>query len=495
MQSSPSVHHRLPYADSRVPMAISRLRPILRGAVIGTLALCIADYPRPAAARNRFRPLLGDVTATAAVVWVGDLDPKDACLDLELRSVVTGSRHTAAVHMPSGGGASHRFDGLQPDTEYEIRVPAWSPDSRRRFRTAPAPDAEAAVSIACSGDIGGQGIGRDLVEGLPICAAILERSPHVFLGLGDMIYGDRSIPARSRLGNLQLPLRNGLLLSRLDYLAHWRYLHDDPGFAALLAATSYVACWDDHECVNNFGPGDDWGLLATARQAMLDWNPILGPAGDAGCMYRQLSWGRRVDMFVLDCRSHRLRADLPDLDPDPKTMLGDAQRNWLLAALERSRATWKIIVSSVPLTAPTGDPIKGRDGWADHGSATGYERELLDLLRAMQQLGIRRPLFVCADVHHAEVLELQPFDDAPDFQPLEIVVGPMNAGCFGRDTLDPTLRPRSLFYLDPHPQPRTLAQAKRFWNFGLLQFAPNGEFTLEIVDAGGETRFRRSWRP
>jgi phosphodiesterase/alkaline phosphatase D-like protein len=70
---------------------------------------------------------------------------------------------------------------------------------------------------------------------------------------------------------------------------------------------------------------------------------------------------------VLDGRSHRHRSGLEDRNPDPKTMLGDEQKAWLLAALAASRATRKIVVSTVPLTAPTGDPVKGRDGISGMG--------------------------------------------------------------------------------------------------------------------------------
>lgn len=456
--------------------------------------LLVRPEPQPTGSpRLLYGPVLGDVSATEVVVWVAGAETP--CIDIEVRPVHLGQVERVRISSPAAGGVGHRFQGLRPDTEYEVVLPNWSDGPARRFRTAPADDTAAPVSIAFSGDIGGQGFGRDEVEGLPICAPIRARRPDVFIGLGDMIYGDRSIPSRSRYGNRQLPLRNGLLLGRSDYDAHWRYLHDDAGFAGLLGETAYVACWDDHECTNNFGPGDSWGLLETARAAMLDWNPVRGPRSAPLQLHRVIRWGRHVELFVLDCRSYRRRADLEDRDPDPKTMLGDEQRAWLLAALAASRATWKIVVSSVPLTVPTGDPVKGRDGWADHASATGYERELLDLLRAMQQLGIRRPLFLCGDVHHAEVVELQPFADDSDFRPLEIVVGPMNAGYFGRDMLDPTLRPTSWFYLDPTPPPVTLNQVKRLWNFGLLQVDADGGLELSIVDAHGETRFQRRLHP
>jgi alkaline phosphatase D len=43
-------------------------------------------------------------------------------------------------------------------------------------------------------------------------------------------------------------------------------------------------------------------------------------------------------------------------------MLGREQLAWLKSRLAASRATWKLIVSSVPMSIPTGFPPAGRDG-------------------------------------------------------------------------------------------------------------------------------------
>lgn len=87
-----------------------------------------------------------------------------------------------------------------------------------------------------------------------------------------------------------------------------------------------------------------------------------------------MRWGRHVELFVLDTRSFREPNDRPDTGPAPKTLLGAEQRAWLLDALAGSDATWKVVVSSVPLAIPTGRPA-ARDGWSDLGGETGFERE------------------------------------------------------------------------------------------------------------------------
>jgi alkaline phosphatase D len=429
------------------------------------------------------------VAADSAIVWLRTAAPDRLTVTLRAAGRPT-QRQVVQLTAANANAASLRFSGLAAATQYAICVDELGPDAQRTFRTAAAPDAPAPLRLAFGADVGGQGYGRDVALGFPTLTAIAACAPDAFLSLGDMIYGGRGIPARSRVGNAQVPLVGSVLQGRGDYWAHWRYLHDEPTFARLLATTNYVLTWDDHECSNNFGPGDSWGLLARARDAVFTWNPILGTAAAPRRMYRSLRFGRHCELFVLDCRSHRAPTHLADDAPEPKSMLGDEQREWLLASIAASDATWKVIASSVPLSKPTGDVVKGRDAWADHGSPTGYERELLVILRRLQQLGVRQPLFLTADVHHAEVLQLQPFADDPSFAPLEIVVGPLNAKCFGRDVLDPTLAPRSLFHHAPTRDPASYEETRRLWNFGCLELDANGMLAITIVDSYGSELFR-----
>lgn len=437
-------------------------------------------------------PVVGDLGPERAIVWAR----AEGLATVTCRVVATRSRSlhvataTAECTTERDGTLHFRFEKLHPDWEYEVSFPELSDAPKRLFTTPPEPGRAAPLILAFGGDVGGQGIGRDAKLGLPFAAAIAARTPDVFVGLGDMIYADYDVPSTGKLGNEQVVLGNPLLLTLRSYWTHWRYLHDDAGFAALLAKVPYVAVWDDHEVRNDFSPHDDSGLLPVGRQALFDWNPLAGPPEEPQRLYRSLRYGKHCELFVLDCRSYRDANGQRDDGPERKTMLGKAQREWLLDGLKRSDATWKLIVSSVPLCTPTGDAKKGRDGWSNHESATGYERELVELLRAMQQAGVRQPVLLTTDVHHAEVLRLHPFPDAPDFQPLEVVTGPLQAGAFGRGALDATLAPESLFYLSPDPQPKTFAEALKVWNFGVVTIAADGSLTIEVVDVAGATRFR-----
>src|SRR4029453_15023115 len=84
----------------------------------------------------------------------------------------------------------------------------------------------------------------------------------------------------------------------------------------------------------------------------------------------------------------------------PKTMLGREQLTWLKESLAASDATWKVIVSSVPMSIPTGFPLTApRDGWANFGGTTGFEQELLDILGFMREHRIVNTVWIRTDVH------------------------------------------------------------------------------------------------
>ncbi|MFX6315253.1 alkaline phosphatase D family protein, partial [Acinetobacter baumannii] len=73
---------------------------------------------------------------------------------------------------------------------------------------------------------------------------------------------------------------------------------------------------------------------------------------EPGRLYRTISYGPHLDVFMLDERSYR-GPNGPNLQseyaPDA-WFLGPDQLAWLKRALLNSRATWKVIASDMPLS-------------------------------------------------------------------------------------------------------------------------------------------------
>ncbi len=448
--------------------------------------------------------VIGDVTATSAVLWAR------ADGEALLNVVLSGGAHRRVP--PSQVIASHDFTtsvalvGLAPDTTYRFR--AWfslgargvghGPAVTGSFRTSPAQDDSASVRLAFGGDVSGQNVCRDLVEGLPVARTIRAWRPDVFVGLGDMIYADNACDSVGRYGNAQVPGGFGPAMDLPGFWAHWRYNRADSGLQELLASASYVGVWDDHEVVNDFGPLTDAPatppytgahLLPLGRQAFVDYTPL---TSGGTRLYRSLRWGKHLELFVLDTRSYRDANTASDDAARPKTMLGTEQLAWLKQGLASSDATWKVVVSSVPMSIPTGfPPTNGRDGWANFDQTTGFERELLDILRFMQVQGIDRPVWITTDVHFAEAFRYAPFADDPDFVVHELATGPLNAGIFPTRAFDETLDPVVLGFVGPASAEAVGSwdEAKRWFNFGTVEVGRDGTLALGVVNTRGERLF------
>jgi alkaline phosphatase D len=445
--------------------------------------------------------VVGDVTARSAVVW--------ARADREgtLKVHLSGGKHNGVGRITVRAADDYTgqvvLTGLKPDTDYRYRIGS----ERGSFETAPAADDSEPVRLAFGGDVAGQNVCRDTREGFPIMETIRGLRPDVFVGLGDMIYADNACDPVGRYANAQLP-GPGPAPDLATFWAHWRYNRADAASQRLLGSTSYVGVWDDHEVVNDFGPLSDTRatppytpgvhLLPIGLEAFLDYTPIAVAENTPKRLYRSLRWGKHLELFVLDTRQYRDANAATDSADRPKTMLGREQLTWLKESLASSDATWKVVVSSVPMSIPTGfPPTGGRDGWANFDQETGFEQELLDILRFMEGEGIVNTVWITTDVHFAEAFRYRPFVANPAFAVYELATGPLNAGIFPIRDFDATLNPEVLTFFGP-PTPEavtTWEEAKRWFNFGTLEVDRSGRLTAAIVNTAGERVFSLTLAP
>ena len=486
--------------------------PRLAALVLPALLAC-ARLPGPGEQvdpRPTHGVAVGEVRARRAVVWSRTDRPGRMRLVVERTDVPTPLvvfEAAVAVDEESDFAGQITVEGLRPATPHRAIVRFTDTEGRTGspeaavFRTAPRARDPAPVRLAWGGDLGGQGVCRDARQGYPIFTRVLAEQPDLFVALGDMIYADDVCHPIGYYGNHQVPGDFGPAADLDGFRAHWRYNRADPNLRTLLASVPHVAIWDDHEIVDDAGPHHDTRadppyragvpLLPLARRAFLEWNP-LAPEEH---LYRRLRWGRHLELFVLDTRSYRDPNGAPDTAVVPKSLLGLAQRRWLEQMLPLSDATWKVIVSSVPLSIPTGSLVTGRDGWADEGTDGGFERELIEILEQFRHAGVRNLLWITTDVHFAAAFRYAPFPEAPAFRFYEFVTGPLNAGVFPNPVVDPTLRPEQLLYYAPSAPIQDFGEAVRWFSFGLLEIAADGLLTARIVNGLGEEVFRLSLPP
>ena len=310
--------------------------------------------------------------------------------------------------------------GLRPGTRYAYEVSAGRRNTVGAFTTAPAPDADAPAHLLWSGDLGGSGHCRDVEDGYPIFRVMAQRRADLFLFVGDTAYADHVCgPGRTISGN------DFVAATVEQYRAKHRYNRADPAVQEFLRATGVYAIWDDHEVRNNF-VGPDEPLMPAGRRAFRDYWGLDGGPEEPDRLYRSVRWGRHVEVFILDTRQYRSPNAMPD--GPGKSMLGVAQRRWLLKGVTRSTATWKLIVTSVPLGMFTGGPPS--DSWSSAnvlgypraGNGFAWERDLI--LRTLAHEDVRNVVFLSGEVHHAELLR---HDIAVDYHVHELVAGPLAA--------------------------------------------------------------------
>jgi alkaline phosphatase D len=437
-----------------------------------------AGAAAPGAALPAGPPLLvavGDVADRGAVLWLRTAGPGVA--EIEVGPADGPARRIEARPTP---GADHtarvRLEGLRPGARHAYRVRWDGHTAAGEFVTAPEPERAAPVVLLWSGDLGGSGRCRTAGVGYHIFRAMAARRPDFFVFLGDTVYAD----GRCRVPP-NAPGADFRAEDLVGFRAKHRYQREDPALGAFLAGTSVYAVWDDHEVRGDFaGPSEP--LTAAGLRAFLDYWPIAPPAEEPTRLYRAARWGRLVELFVLDTRQYRSR----NTDPDGpgKTMLGAAQRRWLVDGLARSGAEWKLVATSVPLSVGTGRAA--RDGWASTanpldpaGDDTGFEHELLGIVREIAARHVRNVVWLAADVHWAGVVRLAP---APGVTFHELIAGPLQAGRAVPRFFDRTLAPAPLFVEGGYD------------NFGEVRADERG-LTVRIIDAAGQERFATTLAP
>ncbi|AWV08595.1 alkaline phosphatase D family protein [Marilutibacter maris] len=298
----------------------------------------------------------GDPRPDRVLLWTRAPDSGGGAVVLRLQVAADAGFERLLVEreLRAEASADHcvrvRLRGLAPGTGYHYRflretAQGWVASPHGRTRTAPAADSDEPVSFAvlsCQ-DYGGRWYNSllPLLEATP--ADDLPR-PDFILHLGDFIYesvGDPSFQRTSDERRIAFDDAGGAIVRGRDALAacsldNYRQIHrtvrTDPVLQQLLATTPLVAMWDDHEFSDDCwrehatysdglqGEGDRRRRV-NAEQAYFEYMPIdieVGPEDAAGQqtvdterlfphtrMWRELRFGRDLQLLLVDYRSHR----------------------------------------------------------------------------------------------------------------------------------------------------------------------------------------------
>jgi alkaline phosphatase D len=223
-------------------------------------------------------------------------------------------------------------------------------------------------------------------------------------------------------------------------------------------------------------------------------------------VYCHIPYGLLLDVFVIDMRSYRgpnsynRQAELND----ESVYLGQAQIQWLKQGLLRSRSTWKVIASDMPIGILVGDgkDSQGRDKFEavanGDGPALGRELEFANLFSFMKNAGIKNTVWVTADTHYTGAHYYDPGKaQFTDFDPFwEFMSGPLNAGTFGPNPRDNTFGIDVVFEKGPGADKPNLPPSAGLQFYGEFKIdAKTGTMTAFLKDVSGATLWQKTLAP
>jgi len=362
--------------------------------------------------------------------------------------------------------------GLRPGEQYYYE--ACTADGKKcsktgKFETAPKSNKPETIRFAFTGDTDATpapGQSTPFFNTFQTFAAMLNEKNDFNIHLGDTIYSDSEVGGTPPALTVE------------EKWAKYKQNLGQQNLVNIRKATGFYSHWDDHEFINDFSVAEDGQAIYQAGvQAFTDYAPVTY-SPDTG-LYRSFRWGQNLEMFFLDERSFRSAkasaggtcdnpsTGAPDLAPtapsgsralfsalipslsqpvsqqcldtinDPnRTMLGQAQLNAFLNAVQSSTAKWKVIVNETPIQQFYGLPY---DRWE------GYAHERVELLNQLQSRGVKNLVFLTTDTHadFANVVRLRSLngDSAPANAPAspqdtpynDYITGPVATGTFWKE--------------------------------------------------------------
>jgi alkaline phosphatase D len=505
-------------------------RRLLATAGASAVATGFDGIARPYLSRAADRPVIthgiqsGDVSVDSAMVWARADRPSRMTVEVatteSFKTIHSGifvdalpesdfTAKTLLENLPAGQDIFYRIRFADLSAPTILSEPMTG-----RFRTAPAD--RRSVSFVWSGDTAGQGWGIDEARGgMRAYATMLKSRPDFFIHSGDTIYADGPIADEVKLPdgtlwkNLVIEEKSKPAETLAEFRGNFKYNLLDNNVRAFNAEVPMLVQWDDHEVYNNWWPGEplptnphrktnykvDNALLLAARasRAFHEYMPLRVTLAEPGRVYRKISYGPLLDVFMLDMRSYRgPNGEGKEESYGPSAhFLGPQQMAWLKRELMASRATWKVIAADMPLglvvyyDAPKKWGVEAiAQGMG--GPPRGRELEFADLLSFIKHAGIRNTVWLTADVHYTAAHYYDPNKAAfQDFDPFwEFVSGPIHAGTFGPNELDSTFGPQLMYIKAPtKEQGQNLSPASGLQFFGHVAIeGETGVMTVTLKD-------------
>jgi alkaline phosphatase D len=348
----------------------------------------------------------GDPTASALIIWtrvstaMGAVDVLWEVSSDDFASVAA----TGTFTTDGSRDWTVKVDvtGLAPGTRYRYRFTALGETSTvGSARTAPAGATERVrlAVAACSSYAHGYYHNYRAIAGEDLDAVV---------HLGDYVYEY----GNGEYGDVRTVEPPSEIVSLADYRTRYGHYRLDPDRQAVHAAHSFITVWDDHELTDyawhtgalNLQPETEGAFtdrLAVAAQVYREWMPIRDSGVDTK-IYRRLTYGDLVDLYMLDTRlfgrDQQYDTGGPPRDDGARTILGAEQEAWLATELPASTATWKLVGQQVMMAQLP--QFLNEDAWDGYPAA---RTRFFDLIEQQQ---VRDVVVLTGDIHSSWAWDL-----------------------------------------------------------------------------------------
>lgn len=355
-------------------------------------------------------------------------------------------RSGSIAAVPELGHSVHaEVRGLQPDRSYYYRWQVGDATSPvGRTRTAPAADTmvrEFRFAFASC---------QQYEHGFYTAYQhMAEEEFDLIVHLGDYIY------ERSWGDNLVRHHEGPEIIDLTDYRNRYNTYKSDPDLQAAHASAPWVVTWDDHEVDNNYAadiaedeqtPEQLLARRAAAYQAFYEFMPVRLPVGRQGPdmpIHRRLRFGQLMEMHVLDTRQYRSdqacgdgrKASCAEHQDPSRTLLGQAQRDWLFNSLATADATWNVLAQQIMMAGLRSVDDAGEQLWPmDIWDGYPYERQAL--LDHLENVATPNPVVLTGDIHSNWAADLKLDFDSPASKTVgsEFVTTSITSGGDGEDS-------------------------------------------------------------
>jgi alkaline phosphatase D len=474
---------------------------------------------------------IGDLAPGRAIIWSRADRPARMFVEYAFNEQFTDAITIRGPYAMDGSDFTARQDLVGLPEGKDVFVKVWFEDlTNARGKSEPVTGhfhtlgKNKNIRFVWGGDTAGQGWGiNESFGGMKIYEAMRQVEPLFFIHSGDNIYADGVILPQVTAENGQIwtnlvtPEVSKVAETQAEFRGRYKYNLLDNNLRRFNAEVPQILQWDDHEVVNNWSDSKDLSadsrytvkdvplLVARASKAFHEFAPLRPhDAEESERVYRKISYGKLLDVFVLDMRAYRgpNSANLQTQQSAETAFLGDTQVAWLKNELKHSKATWKVIAADMPIGLNVSDDFVNNppQRWeavanGNNGPAAGRELELAGLFSFIKHEHVDNIVWLTADVHYAAAHYYDPSKaQTKDFAPFwEFVAGPLNAGSFGPNSTDATFGPQVVFSKAPPAGQTNLSPFAGLQFFGEVNIDNNSQaLTVDLKDINGTTVFSKT---